>query len=46
MRTTTRGLYALKAMVALAEDSSESQPIALHRLAADAGISHGAADCG
>jgi Rrf2 family iron-sulfur cluster assembly transcriptional regulator len=39
MRTTTRGLYALKAMVALAEDSSESQPIALHRLAADAGIS-------
>jgi Rrf2 family iron-sulfur cluster assembly transcriptional regulator len=39
MRTTTRGLYALKAMVALAEDSTERQPIALHRLATDEGIS-------
>ena len=39
MRTTTRGLYALKAMVALAEESSESHPIALHRLAAKEGIS-------
>ena len=39
MRTTTRGLYALKAMVALAGGSSETSPLALHRLAADEGIS-------
>ncbi|MCX7026313.1 MAG: Rrf2 family transcriptional regulator [Spirochaetes bacterium] len=39
MRTTTRGLYALKAMIALAGKSSQSQPLALHKLAVEEGIS-------
>lgn len=39
MRTTTKGLYALKAMVALAGGSSKDQPLALHKLAGDEGIS-------
>ena len=33
MRTTTRGLYALKAMLALAADSSKENPLALHKIA-------------
>ena len=33
MRTTTRGLYALKAMLALAAESSENSPVALHKIA-------------
>jgi Rrf2 family transcriptional regulator, iron-sulfur cluster assembly transcription factor len=33
MRTTTRGLYALKAMLALASDASEKNPLALHKIA-------------
>lgn len=39
MRTTTRGLYALKAMLALAADSSKDNPLALHVIAKDQAIS-------
>ena len=39
MRTTTKGLYALRAMVALAADSSRDNPIALREIADSADIS-------
>jgi Rrf2 family transcriptional regulator, iron-sulfur cluster assembly transcription factor len=39
MRTTTRGLYALKAMLALAAESSRDKPVALHRIAQQEDIS-------
>lgn len=39
MRTTTRGRYALKAMTTLAERSNETNPLALHTLAEETGIS-------
>lgn len=39
MRTTTRGLYALKAMLALAGGSSEHNPLALHKIAEKEAIS-------
>jgi len=39
MRTTTRGLYALKAMLALAASSSKESPVALHHIAEKEGIS-------
>ena len=39
MRTTTRGLYALKAMTILANDSSKKHPIPLHAIADREGIS-------
>lgn len=39
MRTTTRGLYALKAMLALAAESSRDNPVALHRIAEQEDIS-------
>jgi len=39
MRTTTRGLYALKAMLALAAESSRDRPVALHRIAQQEDIS-------
>jgi Rrf2 family iron-sulfur cluster assembly transcriptional regulator len=39
MRTTTRGLYALKAMLALAADSSKDSPVALHIIAKNEEIS-------
>lgn len=39
MRTTTRGLYALEAMLTLATDSSKEKPVALHKIAEQEGIS-------
>lgn len=39
MRTTTKGLYALRAMVALAADSSRDSPLALREIADSADIS-------
>jgi len=33
MRTTTRGIYALKAMLVLASESTAEKPIALHKIA-------------
>ncbi|MCE1195703.1 Rrf2 family transcriptional regulator [bacterium] len=39
MRTTTKGLYALRAMVALAADSSRDNPLALRAIADSADIS-------
>ncbi|MCE5255341.1 MAG: Rrf2 family transcriptional regulator [Spirochaetaceae bacterium] len=39
MRTTTRGLYALKAMLVLATDSTSEKPLALHRIAEQEEIS-------
>lgn len=39
MRTTTRGLYALKAMQALAMASSKESPMPLHKLAKQEDIS-------
>lgn len=39
MRTTTRGLYALKSLLALACNASSEKPVPLHRLAEDEGIS-------
>lgn len=39
MRTTTRGLYALKAMLALASDSSADNPLPLRKIAEREAIS-------
>ncbi len=39
MRTTTRGLYALKSLLALAGNASSEKPVPLHRLAENEGIS-------
>lgn len=39
MRMTTRGLYALKAILTLAELSSEQKPVSLQRLAQMEGLS-------
>lgn len=39
MRTTTRGLYALKSLLALAANASAEKPVPLHRLAEGEGIS-------
>ncbi|HWR11401.1 MAG TPA: Rrf2 family transcriptional regulator [Rectinemataceae bacterium] len=39
MRTTTRGIYALKAILALAADSSKDNPMALHIIAENEQIS-------
>ncbi|MEW6549128.1 MAG: Rrf2 family transcriptional regulator [Spirochaetota bacterium] len=39
MRTTTRGLYALKAVLVLAAESSEQSPLALHKIAERESIS-------
>jgi Rrf2 family iron-sulfur cluster assembly transcriptional regulator len=39
MRTTTRGLYALKAVLVLAGESSEQSPLALHKIAEKESIS-------
>lgn len=39
MRTTTKGLYALRAMVALAAESSRDNPLALREIADSADIS-------
>lgn len=39
MRTTTRGLYALKSLIALAGNASSEHPIPLHQLAEAEGIS-------
>lgn len=39
MRTTTRGLYSLKAILTLAADSSKDKPLALHTIAEKEDIS-------
>lgn len=39
MRTTTKGLYALKAMLTLAACASKNQPLALHLIAEKENIS-------
>ncbi len=39
MKATTRGIYALKAMLMLAAESNEQKPIALHVIAKREGIS-------
>jgi len=39
MRTTTRGIYALKAMLVLASESTAEKPVALHKIAERENIS-------